>query len=127
MAAKGPHAKALRTRLYESPVVALGAGEIEMEVDSCDLRHWFAGVEWYDDVAGEAGDVVTPTAGSSTFTVKTPLIPLLDQAIPGNVVNYAVNDEQVSFATNILSMKVTFAGITGAATHARLRVMGNPS
>lgn len=124
----GSHLRGLRTREFESTVIALAVGSIEIELDGDGLRHWFAAVEIYDDVAGGAGDVVAPTSGTSTFTVTTPLLPNIEQPITDGVVDYAVADGQVSFGTNIDKVKVTFDTVVGnSATHARLRVFGNPA
>ncbi len=124
------HLRGLRSREFESPVVALATGSIEIEVgeDGDGMRHWFAAVEIYDDVGGLIADVVAPTSGTSTFTVTTPLLPNLEQSITDGVVDYAVVDGQVNFGTNIAKVKVTFDTVAGnGATHARLRVFGNPA
>lgn len=126
----GSHIRGLRTHQFESAVVALAVGSIEIEVgvDGEGMRHWFAAVEIYDDVAGGVADVVAPTSGTSTFTVTTPALPNIEQTLADGVIDYAVVDEQVDFGTNITKVKVTFDTVVGnSASHARLRVFGNPS
>jgi len=85
--------------------------------------HWFAAVEYYSDSAGAT--VVAPTAGTNTFTVKTPLLPNEFQAIAAAAPNMATANTQVDWSGPTLVVKAVVASASGnGATHCRLRVVG---
>jgi len=117
-----PYTHRLQVRKIESPVVLVSAGSITLPVDR-SYPHNFAGIIFFNDSGGVTP--VTPSAGSTTFTIKTVNQSQGFQNIAaGTVAADAPN--QVDWAGNTLEVLATFAGIVGA-THARLVSTGNQS
>ncbi len=120
------HTTLLNAKITTSAVQALTAGAltINLPIEIVDNPHCFTAVEFYNDAAGLPGDVVLPGAGTTTFTLKTPVLPNQFQPFTSNVVTHVASNEQVSYASNPTEVRAAMAGIT-VATHARLRVMCN--
>ena len=114
----------LKSRLRTGAVTALagGAATLTLDVDP-SYRHSFAAVEYYSDAGGTT--VVSPTAGTETYTLISPLLPNAELTFTDNVVNSA-DDCLASWAANIVTVKVVLASVD-VATHCRLRFMGNIS
>lgn len=121
----GPFTQLLASNLYTSPVVALSAGAIVIDllIDPA-YRHSFAGVEFYSDAEGATP--VTASAGVILYTLTLSVMPNNQQQFLNNSVNAADNDT-VNWGANVISVRATISAITGTPTHAKLRVCGNIS
>jgi hypothetical protein len=119
-----PYTHLLKSRLRTSQVIALagGAATLTLEVNP-SYRHSFAAVEYYSDAEGTT--VVSPTAGTETYTLVSPLLPNAELPFTDNVVNSA-DVCLASWAANVTTVKVVLASVD-VATHCRLRFMGNIS
>jgi len=119
-----PYTHLLKGRLRSTKVIALAAGAATMTLDvDPSYRHSFAAVEYYSDAEGTT--VVSPTAGTETYTLITPLLPSAELTFTDNVVNSA-DDCLVDWSANINTVKVVLASVD-VATHVRLRFIGNIS
>lgn len=117
-----PYTALLGSNFVESPVTAISAGFIEINVNP-NYSHNFAGVEYYSDSAGTTK--VIPTAGTETYTLKTTVQPNDYQSFQDNTLNASTPD-QVDWAANTEVVRVTLAGVSGnGATHAKLIFVGN--
>lgn len=113
-----------RIELRQSDITALAAGAATITLDfDSDYSHTFAGVTYYDSLTGD--NVVTPGAGTETYTVETLVKPEVFQPVTGSPLNS--NDEaDISWNANVTRVRVVLAAVT-TATHVRLRVGGNAS
>lgn len=119
-----PYTHLIKSRLRSTKVIALAGGAATMTLDvDPSYRHSFAAVEYYSDADGTT--VVSPTAGTETYTLITPLLPNAELTFTDNVVNSA-DDCLASWAANINTVKVVLASVD-VATHVRLRFIGNIS
>ena len=114
-----PFEALLDNRTFETNVELISS-TLSLTLDP-SYRHNFAALEFYSDANGET--VVTPTAGSITYEVVTPVTPNTFEPFTDNVKD-ATSSTLVSWAVNTTSIRATITGITGA-THARLRASCN--
>lgn len=116
-----PYSSRLRPKLYSSNIVEIAEGSATLQVLFTELSrpHGSASVEFYSDSLGQ--NPVTPTAGSSTFTLRTPTQPNNFQKFGYNVLPCDV-PSQAEWAAIITGVKAEINGLTGAATHCRLYV-----
>jgi len=109
--------------MVEGGIVAVTDGvQLEIELDP-SYRHSFAGVEFYSDAEGTTP--VTPSGGTVTFELKTPLQPNAFQSFTLNAIS-AASADQVNWGTNALAVRATLSSVVGAA-YARLRATMNIS
>ncbi len=115
------------SQIYDSGVVALagGAATVNLTKVAHAYRHWFVGIEYYDDVAGLPGDHVNPTTGTETFTVETHMKPIDFQAFTNNVLN-SDSGQQANFNADAENIRCVLAGVD-VATHVRMRAIGYTS
>ncbi len=106
----------------QSDVHEISGGDLTFTVDNT-YPHNFAGIVWYNDSGGATP--VTPSGGTATITIKTPIQPQGFQSITGGILAADVVS-QVDWAGNTEEIKVAFDSIVGA-THARLFWAGNSS
>ena len=120
-----PFTRLLDSLLFESQVVALAGGALELPLAiDPSYRHCFVAVEFYSDAGGATP--VTASAGTITYTLTLVVQPNAVTQFTANVVN-AADDDVASWAANATSVNASITGITGSPTHARVRVMGNIS
>ena len=113
-------------QLARSPVVALSGGgaTITLQVGT-NFSHNFAGVIYFNDDSGADSAMVTPTAGTETYSVESILQPGTFQTFNNNTLN-AMTPNQVDWSVNTNRVRVVLSGVTGnGATHARLIFFGN--
>lgn len=108
-------------------VVTNTSGTIEIpanvvvQLDNHHATHVFIGTEFFD--AGY--NKVVPTDGTITYMVETNELPEYYQSFPDNVLDAGI-PASVSVAGNIISVRASFSGITGAV-HCRVNVGANVS
>ncbi len=117
-----PYTYRILYHTLQSEVTAIAAGDLILDVD-VTYPHNFAGLIWYNDAEGVTP--VTPTGGTITITIKTPVQPQGYQEISGGVLSADVVS-QVDWAANTEQVKAVFDTITGA-TYVRLLWAGNSS
>lgn len=112
--------------IVKSPVTALSGGNATITLPvPRDHSHNFAGVVYYDSSTGGDSDRVTPSAGSETYTLETPVKPGVFQSFTDNTAA-ANTPSQVNWGTNTTRVRVVLSGIAGnGVTHAQLIFFGN--
>lgn len=128
------HLKRSATFEYESAVVATSGGTVTFDLTAAPTyealgrssRHWFAGLQFFSDADGNLP--VLPTAGTAVFTVESPVIPDVFQALSNGTIDYGMANEQISFDSVATRIKVTIADIApGTIGYFRMRAYGSPS
>jgi hypothetical protein len=137
------YARNLLGQRAEGQVAEIVAGAVTLTIgiesllapDGFRQAHCAIGVEFYSGAEGTEAQLVTPTAGAGTFSfiewanrgaARTPP----DQgSLVAGVISDMANNHTVDFATpgHIISATVVCTGLTGTATHARIRLTGNLS
>lgn len=128
-----PYTHLLESRKFTSPVSELSGGgaTVTLNLDP-SYRHWFAGLLFLKAGTSPGADVpegfepVQPTAGTAVFTVGSLVQPTFFQDFTGNSISVDTVD-QVSWASNVTSVKATISGVTGEATHVQVITVGNIS
>lgn len=109
-------------RVFRSDITAIGAlTEFSLAIGKPGLVHWFAGVEFFSDLAGTPA---TPTAGDLVFTAATMELPDLFQAMANGAVDLAVTNASVDWAGPTVAVKVGGLDTVAGATHFRLNISG---
>lgn len=112
-----------RSEVFE---LSNGAATVTM-ITSHYWSHNFAGVIYYNDESGDTNNVVTPTAGTETYTLETVFKPGVFQTFTNNTLS-SNTPSQVDWSANTVRVRVVLAGVSGnGVTHVRLVFYGNES
>lgn len=101
---------------------ATATGTIDLSQKIVHLPHVVIGIKFLDG----SGNVVTPSAGTFSITIKIPGNETFHSIVGGSTIDATSSLDELSFGTNGEILKYTPTGITGAVT-AEINVMGNVS
>lgn len=109
-----PHNSFIRFQPRQTLVlpIAGGAATVDLLIDHSRV-HNFAGVVFFSDAAGATA--VQPSAGTATFLLRLVVQPQAFQPFPRNLLDDLTEPCQVNWAANTEDVRVTLAGIVGAA------------